>query len=316
MAALPVIIDCDPGQDDAIAIFLALAAPELLEVRAITAVAGNVPLAKTQRNARILTELAGRGDVPVYAGCPRPLVRQPLTAEHVHGPEGIDGLDLFEPKRPIETVHAVDYLIEELTRCGEGGLTIVAVGPLTNLAVALVKAPKIAAGIKELVIMGGAGRAGGNRTPTAEFNFLADPHAAHVVLQCGRPITVMSLDITHQAITTPKRLAAIEALDNGVAQAAAAMLGFYDTDRLERYGARGSPLHDPLTIAYLLAPRLFEGRHLNVEIDIVSELSFGSSRVDWWGVAERPANVMWMDRLDADGFYSLLTERLGSFGSN
>ncbi len=316
MAARPIILDCDPGQDDAVAIMLALASPEEIDVKGITAVAGNVPLTKTERNARMLVELAGRVEIPVFAGCPRPIMREQVTGEAVHGQEGIDGIEIVRPKKPREPMHGVDFLIEALLNSPSEGMTVVAIGPLTNVAVALIKSPEIAGHIRELVIMGGAGRALGNRTPTAEFNFLADPHAAKIVLDCGRPITMMSLDVTHQAITRPDRLERIRGLGNPVADAAAGMLGFYHTDRPERYGEVGMPLHDPLTIAYLIAPDLFKGREVNVEVDCLSELSMGSSRVDFWGVTGKPANVQWMETLDADRFYGLLTERLARYGTD
>ena len=311
MAARPIIIDCDPGQDDAIALLMALAAPEELNVLGVSTVAGNVPLAKTERNARIIVELAGRRDVPVFAGCPRPFVRAPLTGERFHGQEGIDGVELFEPSVPLQARHAVDWLIDTLLAAEDGATTLVPVGPLTNIGLALVKEPRIAPKIRELVLMGGAWREGGNRTPTAEYNMLADPHAAHVVFRCGRPITVCSLDVTYRAITTAARLEAIKAIGTRVARAAHGMLSFYHRDQPERYyGQVGAPLHDPLTIAWLLRPGLFRGKQVNVEIDIASELSMGSTVVDFWGATDRPVNANWLHSLDADGFYTLLLDLL------
>ena len=308
MAARPIIIDCDPGQDDAVMLLLALASPQALDIRAITTVAGNVPLALTQRNARIMCDLAGRTDVPVFAGCPRPMVRELITAEAVHGQTGIDGIEPFEPETPLQSRHAVDFLVETLMAAA-APITLVPAGPLTNIAMALVTEPRIAANIAEIVLMGGAWREGGNTSPAAEFNILVDPHAAHVVFTCGRPIVVMSLDVTHQALTTPERRAAIGAIDSRVG-GVHAMLEFYDRHDIEKYGMPGGPLHDPCTIAYLLRPDLFAGKEVHVAIDMSSEASMGATLVDYWGVTAQPPNATWIHTIDADGFYALLTERL------
>ncbi len=311
MPAIPIIIDCDPGQDDAVMLLLALASPEALDILGVTAVAGNVPLALTGRNARLICELAGRGELDVYAGCPGPLVREPITAEEVHGTTGIDGFDIHEPVQPLAPGHAVDFIVDSLMAAAEDSLTLVPTGPLTNVAMAMVKEPRILPAIHEIVLMGGALREGGNTTPAAEFNVLADPHAAHVVFRCGRPLTVMGLDVTHQALTTPARLDAIRALGNQAGGAVAAMLSFYARHDVAKYGAPGAPLHDPCTIAYLLQPELFQGKPANVEIEIGSTLTMGASVVDFWGVSGRAANATWIHAIDADGFYALLTERLG-----
>lgn len=309
MAARSIIIDCDPGQDDAVMLLLALASPEELDVRGITTVAGNVPLDLTQRNARIMCDLAGRTEVPVYAGCPRPMVRDLITAEAVHGQTGIDGIELFDPETPLQRQHAVDFLVEALMTAPQP-ITLVPAGPLTNIALALVKEPRIAANIAQIVLMGGAWREGGNSSPAAEFNILVDPHAAHVVLTCGRPIVVMSLDVTHQALTTPDRLAAIGAIDTRVGRAVRKMLEFYDRHDIEKYGMPGGPLHDPCTIAYLLRPDLFAGKELHVAVDTTSEASMGATLVDYWGVTGNAPNATWMHTIDADSFYTLLIERL------
>jgi purine nucleosidase len=218
MARIPIIIDCDPGQDDALAILLALASPDELEVLAVTAVAGNVPLALTETNARKIVELAGRAGVPVFAGCERALVRPPVTAEHVHGRTGLDGADLPEPGRPLAAAHAVDAIIGFVRDRPKGAITVCPVGPLTNVATALKKAPDIAPRIRQIVLMGGA-IGEGNITPSAEFNIYADPHAARVVFEAGIPIVMHGLDVTHQALVTPERLAAIRSLDTSVSRA-------------------------------------------------------------------------------------------------
>ena len=309
MTPRPVVIDCDPGQDDALMLMLALASPEL-DILGITAVAGNVPLALTQRNARLICELAGRPEARVHAGCERPMVRELVTAEYVHGKSGIDGIDIHEPALPLQREHAVAFLIDTLDAAAAGSITLVATGPLTNLATAFVERPAIVGKVAEIVLMGGGFREGGNTTPAAEFNIHVDPDAAHIVFECGRPITVMSLDVTHQAMTTPARLRRIAAIGTPVAAAAHAMLEFYDRHDIEKYGSDGGPLHDPCTIAFLLRPELFAGKPVHVAVETRSELTMGATVVDYWGVTGKAPNATWIHSLDADGFYDLLIERL------
>lgn len=304
-----IIIDTDPGQDDAIAILLALASPEL-EVVGITAVAGNVPLRLTEKNARKICELAGRPDVRVFAGAERPLLRRSVTAEHVHGKTGLDGPVLPKPTMPLQEQHAVDFIIETLMKEESGTITLCPLGPLTNIALALIREPRIAPRIKEIVLMGGGFFEGGNMTPAAEFNIYVDPHAADVVFRSGAPIVVMPLDVTHKALTTAARIEAFRSLGTRVGDAAAALLEFFERFDEEKYGTDGGPLHDPCVIAYLLRPELFTGRHCNVEVEISSELTMGMTVVDWWGVTDRPKNAMVMRDIDADGFFTLLTDRL------
>jgi purine nucleosidase len=310
MSRRKLIIDCDPGQDDAIMLLLALASPEELEIAGITTVAGNVPLALTQRNARLICELARRNDVRVYAGCPRPMVRELITAEEVHGATGIDGLEIHEPRLPLERQHAVDFIVATLMASPLDSVTLVPTGPLTNVAMAMVMEPAILPRIREIVLMGGAMRESGNTTPSAEFNIHVDPHAAHVVFQCGRPIVAMGLDVTHQVLATPKRIEAIRALDRNVARAVCSMLTAFNRFDSCKYGVEGAPLHDPCTIAYLLQPRIFQSKACNVAVEIHSELTMGHTAVDFWNVSGRPANAEWAYAVDADAFYGLLTERL------
>ncbi|MFQ5955259.1 MAG: nucleoside hydrolase [Kiloniellales bacterium] len=309
MAPRAIIIDCDPGQDDAVAILLALASPDELDVLGITTVAGNVPLALTAKNARKMCELAGRTDVPVFAGCARPLMRPLRTAEDVHGKTGLDGAGLPDPRIKLEDRHGVDFLVDALKQAPDAGVTLCALGPLTNLAMALVKAPEIAGRIREIVLMGGA-FGEGNTTPAAEFNIYVDPQAAHVVFTAGVPITMMGLDVTHQALTTPERLKAIRAIGTPVAAAVAGMLAFYDRHDVARYGMPGGPLHDPCVIAYLLRPELFSGRQAHVAVETGSELTMGRTVVDRWGLTDLPPNAQVMDQIDADGYYALIIERL------
>lgn len=306
-----IIIDTDPGQDDAVAILLALASPEL-EVLGITAVAGNVPLHLTQKNALKICELAGKPSTRVFAGASQPLLRPLVTAEHVHGRTGLDGPDLPEPTMQLQQQHAVDFLVEELLRQPAGEVTLCTLGPLTNVALALRRAPEIAQRIQRIVMMGGGFFEGGNITPAAEFNIYVDPHAAHVVFESGIPLVVMPLDVTHQVLTTKQRIAAIGALGTPVAKATVELLEFFERFDEEKYGSDGGPLHDPCVIAYLLQPELFQGRDCNVTVECGSELTMGMTVVDWWGVTNRPANAKVMRSVDADGFFKLLTARLKS----
>lgn len=310
MARTKILIDCDPGQDDAVMLLLAFGARDVLDIAGITTVAGNVPLAKTQRNARIICELAGVSDVPVFAGCERPMMRRLVTAEHVHGREGIDGADIYDPALPLQSTHAVDFIVDTLMKAEDDSVTLVPTGPLTNIGMAIVREPRILSRIKEIVLMGGALREGGNTTPSAEFNIYVDPHAADIVFHCGRPIVVMPLDVTHQVMTTSQRTAAIGRLGNKTGTAVQAMLEFYNRYDKDKYGTDGGPLHDPCTIAYLLEPDLFSGKEINVAIETQSELTMGATVADIWRVTERDANATWMHDVDADGFFDLLNRKL------
>ncbi len=301
----PIIIDTDPGQDDAIAILAALASPQL-EVLGITAVAGNVPLELTARNALVLVELAGRPEVPVFAGCDRPLRRELVTAEHVHGKTGIDGADLPDPTTALQPQHAVDWMVETLLAAGEREITICPVGPMTNVATVLETAPEAAKHIREIVCMGGGFFGGGNTTPTAEFNVFVDPEAAQIALHCGAPVTMLPLDVTHKALMTDAWINQVRNLGTRTGAAAAGMLDFYERFDVEKYGTTGGPLHDPNVIAYLLRPGLYGGRHCNVEVETDSHLTRGMTVVDWWDVTDRPSNCQFITDIDSDGFYELL----------
>jgi purine nucleosidase len=312
MTARKIIIDTDPGQDDAVAILLALGSPDEIEVLGITAVAGNVPLPLTEKNARIVCELAGRSDVKVFAGCYAPLERKLVTAEHVHGKTGLDGPELPDPVMSLQDQHGVDFIIETLMAEPAGTVTLCPLGPLTNIAAALQKAPEIARRIQEIVLMGGAYFEVGNITPAAEFNIYVDPEAAKIVFASGVPIVVMPLDVTHKALVTKPRNDAFRALGSKAGLAVAEMTDFFERFDKEKYGSQGAPLHDPCVTAYLIRPELFSGRHINVEIETGSELTLGMTVADWWGVTDRPANATFMGDIDADGFFDLLTERLGT----
>ena len=309
-----VIIDCDPGQDDAVALFLAMSAPDELDVLGVTTVAGNVPLEKTQRNARMMCDIAGRTDMRVYAGCDKPLELEAITAEYIHGNTGIDGVDVFDPVTPLQETHAVDFIVETLRRASKGTVTLVPTGPMTNIATAIRRDPGILDAVDRIVSMGGAMREGGNRSPSAEFNVLADPHAAEIVYGCGRPVTAMGLDVTHQVLSTRERVARIRSVGNRVAEATAGMLSFFHRYDTKKYGSEGAPLHDPCTVAWLLRPDLFETKPCNLSVETSSELTLGHTAVDFWHVTDRPHNVEWTHAVDAEGFYDLLVERLAWFG--
>ncbi|RWP42196.1 MAG: nucleoside hydrolase [Mesorhizobium sp.] len=305
-----IIIDTDPGQDDAVAILLALGSAEL-EIVGMTAVAGNVPLRLTEKNARKICELAGRPDIKVYAGAIRPLARELVTAEEVHGETGLNGPQLPEPTMKLQDQYAVDFIVETLMKEESGTITLCALGPLTNIALALIREPMIAPRIKEIVLMGGGFFEGGNVTPTSEFNIYVDPHAADVVFKSGIPIVMMPLDVTHKALTTAKRTQAYRKLGTRVGTATAEMLEFFERFDEEKYGTDGGPLHDPCVIAYLLKPELFRGRNCNVAVETASELTMGMTVIDWWGVTKRPSNAMVMRDIDHDALFALLLERLG-----
>ena len=310
MGARDIIIDTDPGQDDAVAILLALASPDEIEVLGITAVAGNVPLDLTSRNALIVCELAGKTDVPGYAGCDRPLGRALVTAEHVHGKTGLDGPDLPDPTMTLTDGHAVDFIIETLRAEAPGTVALCPLGPLTNIATALQRAPEIAERVQQIVLMGGAYFEVGNITPTAEFNIYVDPEAADIVFKSGIDIVVMPLDVTHKALVTKPRNDAFRALGTPAGVAVAQMTDFFERFDKEKYGSAGAPLHDPCVTAYLIRPDLFTGRHVNVEIETASPLTLGMTVADWWGVTDRAPNATFMGDINADGFFALLTDRL------
>ena len=310
MTPRKIIIDTDPGQDDAVAILLALASPAEIAVLGITAVAGNVPLPLTEKNTRIVCELAGRPDVKVFAGCDAPLSRPLVTAEHVHGKTGLDGPQMADPTMPLQDQHAVDFIIQTLREEPAGTVTLVPVGPLTNIATAFQRAPDIIPRVQEIVLMGGAYFEVGNITPAAEFNIYVDHEAAKIVFDAGVPLVVMPLDVTHKALTTKSRIDAFRAMGTKVGDMVAAWTDFFERFDMEKYGSEGAPLHDPCTIAYLIQPELFSGRQINVEIETSSELTLGMTVADWWGITDRPKNALFIGDLDAEGFYALLAERL------
>ncbi|UWQ15483.1 nucleoside hydrolase [Aliiroseovarius sp. M344] len=305
-----IIIDTDPGQDDAVAILLALASPDEIEVLGITTVAGNVPLELTAKNARIVCELAGKREIKVFAGCDRPLRRDLVTAEYVHGKTGLNGPVLPDPTMPLQEQHAVDFIIDTLRSEAPGTVTLCPLGPLTNIATAFERAPDIIDRVQEIVLMGGAYFEVGNVTPAAEFNIYVDPQAADIVFRSGVSLVVMPLDVTHKALVTKARNDTFRALPGDVGHAVAEMTDFFERFDIEKYGSDGAPLHDPTVIAYLIQPDLFRGRHVNVQIETQSELTMGMTVADWWGVTDRPTNALFIGDLDSDAFFDLLTTRI------
>jgi purine nucleosidase len=297
--ARPIIIDADPGQDDAVAILLALASPEL-DVLGITTVAGNVPQPLVTTNALKLCELAGRTDVPVFVGAHQPLKRELFTAEYVHGPTGIDGTDLPDPVTAARSKEAVDFIIDSCLAAGTEGITLCPVGPLTNIASAIAGEPMIVPKIREIGMMGGGFFEGGNTTPVAEFNIYVDPDAAALVFNSGAPITLMM----------PEDLDRVRAIDTPVGDAVAGMLDYYERHDIEKYGFTGAPLHDPCVIAYLIDPELFSGKACRVDVETESELTVGQTVVDWWGVTGVEANAMVMSDVDRQGFIDLVVDRI------
>jgi inosine-uridine nucleoside N-ribohydrolase len=300
----PILLDCDPGHDDAIALLLALASPEL-ELLGVTTVAGNQTLAKTTANAIRVLEFAGRADIPVAAGADRPLVRDPFVAAYVHGETGMDGPDLPPPQSAPIGRHAVDFLADKI-RDAEGRVTLVPTGPLTNVALMLALHPD--ARPERIVLMGGA-VAEGNVTPAAEFNIWADPEAAARVFASGIEVTMIGLDVTHKALFGT---AHIGRLAGRVGEMVTELLRFYDRFHREVYGFDGSPIHDAVAVAHVVNPELVETLHRNVEIDVESELCRGRTVVDLWRRTERQPNAHVGVDIDADDFRELLIARVNS----
>ena len=308
--SIPVLIDCDPGHDDAMALLLALASPEL-DLLGVTTVHGNQTLAKTTANALRVLEFAGRGDVPVAAGADRPLVRDARVAEHVHGESGLDGPDLPPPQGAPAAAHAVDFLAERIRSAGRP-VTLVPTGPLTNVALLLARHPDVAAGVERIVLMGGA-IAEGNITPAAEFNIWVDPEAARRVFASGLDVTMVGLDVTHRALMTPEHAERLREAGR-VGAMVAELWAFY-----HRFHARvsefpGTPVHDALAVAHVIRGDLLRTEHRNVEIDCTSELCRGRTVVDLWRISGREPNAHVGVEVDGDAFLDLLVERIGSLG--
>lgn len=301
----PIIFDCDPGIDDAVALLMAFAHPERFKFLGITTVGGNVSVAKTSLNALKICELAGRGDIPVYAGCSRPLVKVTfLDGEVIHGSCGLEGADLPIPEAVPQRQHAVDFIIDTLMTSDEK-ITLIVTGPQTNIALALVKEPRIINNIQEIIFMGGA-LAESNITPSSEFNIFCDPHAAHVVLTSGAKLTMIGLDVTHQLVTTVDRMNALKSIGNKQALVAFSMLSFSGIYDIKRYGLGGGLVHDAVVVAYLLKPDLFKGRHVHVEIELSGHATFGRTVIDWYDLKKMSPNVTVVRDVEGDAFFDLL----------
>jgi len=305
-----VILDCDPGHDDAMAILLAAASPAI-HLEAITTVAGNQTLEKTTLNARRVCSVAGITGVPIAAGCDRPLRRDPIVAGDIHGASGLDGVDWDDPTVDLDPRDAID-LILELAETGERPLTIVAVGPLTNVATALGRSPRLASRLERIAIMGGAIGLG-NRTPSAEFNIAADPEAAAAVIGSGVPITLVPLEVTNRALATDAVIARIAALGTPVAETSVALMRFFAETYKRVFGFEAPAVHDPCAVATIIDPSIVPTRHMNVAIDTVSELSLGRTVCDVYGTTGRPPNADVGVDLDADRFWTLMVDALRSY---
>jgi purine nucleosidase len=313
MKPISIIVDCDPGIDDTIALLTAFVSPEL-DILGITPVCGNQPLDRTVRNALQVCELGGRAEIPVYAGCFRPMLREPIHGQF-HGKTGLGNTVLPEPVKTVESMSAVDFLIEALSAAVAKGerITIACLGPLTNVAVALRMKPQIAEGIERIVMMGGAYREAGNRTMTSEFNVLADPHAAHVVFSSGIPIVALALDATHQVMLKPEHVAEFSRVSGRISETLAELMAFWDRNDVRRYGSRGGPLHDPLVMAYILAPHLFETEKARVFVEYESELCMGQTIADWYGKSGLEPNADIVTKVDVEGVIAFFLERLSRY---
>ena len=305
-----VIFDTDPSPDDAVAFLAAIASPQDLHVLAITTVAGNVGVELTAKNARKALELARRTDIPVYAGAEAPLVRPLVTAEHVHGRTGFDGYDLPEPKTPLRSGFAPEVIVDLVMSRPAKVVTLCCLAPLTNVALAMAREPRLAKHLNGIVLMGGAMSEGGNITPAAEFNFYVDPEAASRVLQSGAPITMIPLDCTHQALITDERLEMLRAAGTPVGTAFYHLLEWNKRFDRAKYGWPGGPLHDATVTAYLLAPDLVAGRTVRVDIECDSPLTLGASVVDWWSVSGKPANALVLRSINPEAYFQLIFGRL------
>ncbi len=313
MVRQKIILDCDPGHDDAMAILLACAAPEL-DVLAITTVAGNQTLPKTSLNARRVCSRAGIRSVPVAAGCDRPLVREQRVAANIHGESGLEGPTFAgEPDVPLDPRHAVDLIVELLMASG-GDIMLVPTGPLTNVALAMRREPRIVPKIRHISLMGGAWGFG-NQTPSAEFNILVDPEAARIVFESGAPITMCGLELTHQARATPDIIARFAALHTPLGDFAVEMLNFFASTYRRMHGLEGPPLHDPTAVAWVIDPTLVETQAVHVDIETHAEFSYGRTVVDLHDVLHLPKNALVATRLDAPRFWDRMVGAIASYGA-
>jgi purine nucleosidase len=307
----PLIIDCDPGADDAVLILMALASPQAFDVLGITTVSGNAPIHWINKNTLKILELSKRTDVKVFGGCERPILRKPVYAAHVHGESGIDGASLPEPESSIQPQHAVDFIIETLLHSAQK-VTLSVSGPMTNIALALIKEPDIAKNIEEIIFMGGSTN-GGNITAAAEFNFYVDPHAAYIVVSSGIPMRMIGLNVTHQLVTSEERLRKLNSMGNEVGRQVAGMLTHGVDSDITRLGLLGRSVHDACIAAYMLRPDLFTFKKMNVIVDHSNEASIGASIVN-----EYPAHIqdhwIWVaDTIQADQAFDLIIDLMRTY---
>jgi ribosylpyrimidine nucleosidase len=304
---LPIILDCDPGCDDAVAIMLAAKHP-LFDLRAITATAGNHVIEKTAQNALKVCSYLGIDNVPIAAGMSGAIIRKQVIADHIHGETGLGNVDFGEPLIQLDPRHAVTLIIEMLSK-SSGDITFVATGPLSNLAMAMRLEPKIISKIKQIVLIGGSYQLG-NITPAAEFNIYADPEAAHIVFTCGRPLVMIGLSITEKVLLKKDVTTGLAVIDNKAAMLFTKVMDFYTKTNKEIFGYEVSPLYDPATIVYLIEPAIFKTKPMNVEIELKSEQSYGRTHCDFYGTLGKPANAEVVTDLDSERFWEIIEETI------
>ncbi|WP_300532025.1 nucleoside hydrolase [Maricaulis sp.] len=305
-----VILDCDPGVDDCIALLVALGASDRIELQSICVVAGNVPVDVCARNALGILALAGRGHVPVYSGCERPLRVEPSFAEHIHGRSGLGDATLPAAISTLEPANAVDHLCSAFGAAEPQSITLVITGPMTNFATALQRDPSIKAAVRDVVIMGGASEAGGNITPFAEFNIYADPDAAKTVLESGCRTTLIGLDATLQFRCTPSRMQRLTQADHAASLTSADMIAHVNRVYGEVYGAEGAALHDPCTVGYLLAPELFDTREVAIDVDCSTGDTRGQTRIHAPGEVDGLPVINWVTGVRDTALFDLIVTEM------
>lgn len=312
--AKKIILDCDPGHDDAVAILLALGNPEI-EIVGITTVGGNQSLEKVTYNARAMLEAAHAHDIPVYAGSDRPLVREQEVAESIHGETGLDGVELPVPTRPLEDMHAVNFIVKTIMESEPGTITLVPTGPLTNIALALRMEPRIAERVSEVVLMGG-GFHEGNWSAVAEFNIIVDPEAAHIVFNAPWKLTMVGLDLTHQALCTPEVQRRIEEIGTPLAVIVSGLMDFFRKTYQDNQDFVDPPVHDPCTVAYLIDPSVVQTRRCPLDVELHGELTLGMTVADLRGPepSEEKCHTQVATKLDFDKFWNLVIQAIENIG--
>ena len=312
--AKKIILDCDPGHDDAVAILLALGNPEI-EIVGITTVGGNQSLEKVTYNARAMLEAAHAHDIPVYAGSDRPLVREQEVAESIHGETGLDGVELPVPTRPLEDMHAVNFIVKTIMESEPGTITLVPTGPLTNIALALRMEPRIAERVSEVVLMGG-GFHEGNWSAVAEFNIIVDPEAAHIVFNAPWKLTMVGLDLTHQALCTPEVQRLIEEIGTPLAVIVSGLMDFFRKTYQDNQDFVDPPVHDPCTVAYLIDPSVVQTRRCPLDVELHGELTLGMTVADLRGPepSEEECHTQVATKLDFDKFWNLVIQAIENIG--